>query len=233
MTHPLKEIAPRPSRRAVWAWLVFSTLPLPGMAFGMTTAELADALRKAGLPQAAVVGSLPGEVEEQTPDFLNGGTYLKATLHDPHHPHVLSFVRQGDRMVFIQPGPDGWKRAGSDLQVSVRTADSALRYVQWLLDATGGGAFWLVASVDDVPFLPAAADETELQARIATVRKDLEGKIQAPHAEESGAAFVVRQDAVAGRDLVRYTARVSKLGLLTLEKTAIARDLPVVYTGGD
>lgn len=214
---------------AVAAWL----LSTRGTALAMTTQELAEALRKAGLPQATVVGSLPGQVEEQTPDFLNGGTYLRVTLNDPHHPHVLSFVRQGDRIVAIERGPDGLKRAGTDLQVSVRNADSALRYVQWLLDVTGGGAFWRVSSVSDVPFLPAAADEADLQQRIAAARKDLEGRIQPPHAEESGAAFVVRQDAVAGRDLVQYTVRVSRLGLPTLEKTTVARDLPVVYTGGD
>jgi hypothetical protein len=199
----------------------------------MTTQELAEALRKAGLPQATMVGTLPGEVVEQTPDFLDGGTYLKVTLNDPHHPHILSFVRQGDRIVAIPAGPDGWKRAGRELQVSIRNADSALRYVQWLLDVTGGGAFWRVSSVADVPFQPAAADEKELQQRIAAARKDLEGKIQPPHAEESGAAFVVHQDAVAGRDLMRYTVRVSKLGLPTVEQTTVGRDLPVVYARGD
>lgn len=214
------------------ATLVFSTLAFRGIAFGMTTEDLAEELRKAQLPQANVVAALPGEIEEQTLDFLEGGgTYLKVTLRDPHHPHRLNFVRQGKRLVPIDQGPEGLKQVTTRLQISVRSTDAALHYVQWLLDVTSRGGFWRVASVGDVPFMPADEDETELREQIGTQRKDLAGKIQAPHADQTGPVFVVQQDAVAGRDLVRYTVQVSKLGLATFETNTIAQDLPVVYVG--
>jgi hypothetical protein len=212
--------------------LAFSMLVFRGIASGMTTQELAEELRKAQLPQADVVAELPGEIEEQTLDFLEGGgTYLKVTLHDPHHPHRLNFVRQGKRLVAIDQGPDAVKEITTRLQVVVRSTDAALHYVQWLLDVTSSGGFWRVASVRDVPFMPADQDEDDLRQEISTQKKDLDAKIQAPHADQAGPVFVVHQDAVAGRDLVRYTVQVSKLGLATIETDTIAEDLPVVYVG--
>jgi len=195
----------------------------------MTTKELADALRKARLPQADLVAATPGTVQVSSFDFLNGGTYLKATLDGPWHTDVVQFVRQGDRLIPIRRGRAGRERVTSDVQLSVRSADSAQRYVQWLLDATSDQALWLVASVDDVPFKQPSRTEADLKAQIATLRQSLESQIEPPRAEESGTVFVVHQDAVVGRDLVRYTIKVSRLGLPTIESTTIAHELPVVY----
>lgn len=213
------------------AALGFSIVAVPGMALGMTTDELADALRKARLPEAGVVARLPGAVEEEAPDFLGGGRHVKVTLDDPSHSHVLQFVHQGTKWVRIPQGVDGLKKLSSAVQLTVKTPDAALRYVQWALDATASGPFWRLGSVADVPFLPAGVDEAELRRRLASSRSELAAKIQAPKVEESGSFFVVHQDAVVGRDLVRYTVNVSKLGAVTVKSETVARDLPVVYVG--
>jgi hypothetical protein len=220
--------------RIVGALLVFSftLVAARGMAVAMTMDELAEALRRARLPQADVVAELPGEVDEQSFDFLKGGTYLKVTLHGPWRTQILRFVRQGSLLIPIQHGREGRQRITSDLDISVRSADAALRYVQWLLDVTREGGLWLVESVDDVPFMRATHKEKDLQAQIHAVRQDLESKIEPSGAEESGPVFVVHQDAVAAHDLVRYTVKVSRLGLASIEITTIARDLPVVYVEG-
>ncbi len=192
--------------------------------------ELANALRAARLPEADDVEALPGVVEEVPFDFLNGGSYVKATL-DTTPSQVVQFVHQRDRWIPIERGAAGRQRALSELDISVRSAESALSYVQWLFGATSEGGFWLVKSVDDVPFMPATRNEKDLKAQIEAARAELESKIQPPRAEASDPAYVVHQDAVSGRDLVRYTVRVSKLGLPTVETVTIARNLPIVYAG--
>lgn len=199
----------------------------------MTTSRLADALRKARLPEADVVAELPGAVEELSLDFLNGGTYVKATLDGPWHTEVLQFVRQKNQFIPIERGAAGRERVVSDVELSVRSAEAAQRYVQWLLDVTSDRAFWLVSSADDVPFKQPTRTEKDLKTKIGALRQDLESKIEPPHAEESGPGFVVHQDAVVARDLVRYTVKVSKLGLPSIEETTIARDLPLVYVVSD
>jgi hypothetical protein len=80
------------------------------------------------------------------------------------------------------------------------------------------------------PWLPATRHEKDLQTQIEAARKDLESKIQPPRAEASDPVCVVHQDAVSGRDLVRYTVRVFKLGLPS-ETVTIARNLPIKYAG--
>jgi hypothetical protein len=192
--------------------------------------ELAKALRTARLPEANDVEALPGVVDESSFDFLNGGKYVKATL-DRAPSQVVQFVHQGDRWFPIERGPAGRQRVSSELDISVRSPESALAYVQWLFSATSEGGFWLVDSVDDVPFMPATRHEKGLQEQIEAARKDLENKIQPPRAEASDVVYVVHQDAVSGRDLVRYTVRVSKLGLTTVETVTIAGNLPIVYAG--
>jgi hypothetical protein len=199
----------------------------------MTTAELAAALRKARLPQADVVAGSPGAVEEWSLDFLNSGTYVKATLDGPWHTEVVQFVRQKNHLIPIERGRAGRERVVSDVELSVRSAEAAQRYVQWLLDVTSDRAFWLVSSAEDVPFKQPTRTETDLKTKIGALRQDLESKIEPPRAEESGPGFVVHQDAVVARDLVRYTVKVSKLGLPSIEETTIARDLPLVYVVSD
>src|SRR5205823_5777715 len=69
------------------------------------------------------------------------------------------------------------ERITRELDISVRSADTALRYVQWLLAVTSEEAFWLVASADDVPFRRPTRAETDLKARIGMVRQDLETRL--------------------------------------------------------
>ncbi len=217
--------------RSAGAAIVFSLAVFPAMARGMTTQELAEALGKAHLPEATVVSELPGTVEEQSPDFLGGASYVKVTLDDESHPHVLKFVHQGAKWVRIAQGPEGWKKLASAVDLRVKTPEAALRYVQWALDATSGAAFWRLDSVADVPFEPAGDAEADLKSRLASSRSTLAGKIQAPKSEAQGAVFRVQQDAVVGRDLVRYTIDVSKLGSISVATETLERNLPVVQVG--
>jgi hypothetical protein len=197
----------------------------------LTTKELAEILRKARMPQAEAVATLPGFVQESTLDFLGGATYLKVTLDRAFRSEIYHFVRKDDRLNFIPPGREGWNEIVNHFDVSVRDPDTALRYVQWFLDATSEGSFWLVQSVDGVPFLPENREDKSHQARIAEARAKLEGKVEAPRVEAKEGVYLVQQDAVVGRSLVRYTVRVSKLGLPTVETTTLAEDLPVVSVG--
>src|SRR2546423_1113559 len=199
----------------------------------MTTEELADALASARLPQADVVAALPGTVEESRLEFADGATYFKVIVHGGFGPEILHFVRQRDRLIAIPPGAEGRTRIASDLELSVRSADAALAYVRWLLDTTAVGSFRRVESVGEVPFVRTTPAEKNLRARIDELGAELERKIEPPRAEALGSAFVVVQDAIAARRLVRYTVKVSKLGLATIEETAIVRDLPVVYSQYD
>ena len=80
-------------------------------------------------------------------------------------------------------------------------------------------------------FPPENREDKSLQARIAEARTKLEGKVEAPRTEAKEGVFLVQQDAVVGSSLVRYTVRVSKLGLPTVETTTLAEDLPVVSVG--
>src|SRR5207244_1511062 len=108
------------------------------------------------------------------------------------------------------PGRRGREQITKELDISIRSADAALRYIRWLLEVTSEGGFWLVESVNEVPFLATSLKDKDLQAKIDVARKDLQSKIEPPRAEESGAVFVVHLDAVAGRELVRYAVKVSK-----------------------
>ncbi len=206
--------------------------PGPPPTPAMTTTQLADALRKARLPQAEIVAALPGVVEQSSFDFLNGGTYLKVTLERGFRSQVYHFVRKGGRLSPISPGREGRDKIVNDFDLSVRSPEAALRYVQWLLDVTSEGGFWLVQSVDDVPFLPVnQKDNKALREQIDASRGSVQDAIKPARAEASGTMFVVQQDAVTGRDLVRYSVKVSKLGLPTIEVTTLAKDLPVVNAG--
>jgi hypothetical protein len=217
--------------RALLISSIITVVAARDMSFAMTKDELAQVLRKANLPQAEVVSELRGAVEESSFDFLNGGTFLEATLEGNLRPEVLRFVRQRDRLIPIGTGVEGQKRIGTDVDMRVRSPESALEYVRWLLTVTREGGLWLVGTVDDVPFVTVLKDQKDRRAELDDVRKSLEPKIETPRAEASGPVFVVHQDAVLGHDLVRFTVTVTKLGSPTIEMTTIARDLPVVYAG--
>src|SRR5262245_2584432 len=195
----------------------------------MTKDELLALLKKSHAPETSLVEEFPVNIEERSFDFLDGGTYLRVMLIQPDHPAVLNFVWQDGNLVRL-PRTDQ-ELAGLDrrISVSIKSADMALRYARWALDVSQGTAFWLVSSIEDVPFMPAAPDEQELAAQISNARSDLAAKIQPPSVKESQATFEVTQFAVKGRDLVRYTINVSRLGHLRIDERTVAAGIPVVY----
>ena len=195
----------------------------------MTKDELLVLLKKTGAPETSLVEEFPATIEERSFDFLGGGTYLRVMLIQPDHPAVLNFVWQDGKLVRL-PRTDQ-ELAGLDrrINVSIKNADMALRYARWALDVSQGTAFWLVSSVEDVPFMPAAPDEQELAAELSKARRDLAAKIQPPSVKESQTTFEVTQFAVKGRDLVRYTINVSRLGHLRIDEQTVSAGIPVVY----
>ncbi len=213
----------------VAALAALSQTPAPTPAPGLSTTALAEILRKHGLADDAdAVSAYPGTVEETSPDFLAGGSLVKVTLDGPIHSDVLRFVHQGGRWVLVPHGPGGERVIANEVRAALHDPDAALAYVRWVLDATAEDAIWLVSSAGDVPLLRAGRGEEVRREELAAVDRDLRSKITAPRAEASGNSFVVVQDAVIGRNLVRTTAKVSKLGLATFTHETIARDLPVV-----
>lgn len=221
----------RRAARLAFALAVASALAAPGAAPAMSAEEFAEKLRKARRPEAERVAAFAGEVDESSPEFLDGGTYYEATLHGPEGAEALRFVLQRDRMIAIPSGAEARRVLTSQVRVSIRTPEAAIAYVQWLLRLEASGGFWLVASLDDVPFQRTRRDETALRERIEAARERLAAKIAPPRAEEGETGFVVTQDAVAGTDLVRHVVKVSRLGLPWLETTTVESDLPVVYVG--
>lgn len=206
---------------------MLAALATAGAAAATTTQELAEALEKLRMPEAERVAELPGEVVESTLPFLNGATHLRVTLDGPDGPEVLHFVRQRSRLVVVRPGAEGFRRLSGDVEVSVRSAADALAYVQWLLDVTGGSSVRRVETLSDVPLLPTRDGDQDLRTKIGASLDRVEQEIRPAHADESGSTFTVVQDVVTGGDLVRYTVRVSKLGLVTIDATTLVADLPV------
>jgi hypothetical protein len=200
----------------------------PG-AEAMTKDELLALLKKTGAPETSLVEEFPATIEERSFDFLGGGTYLRVMLSQPDHPVVLNFVWQDGKLVRLPRTAQELAELDRRINVSIKSADMALRYARWALDASRGGAFWLVSSVEDVPFLPAAPDEQDLAAEVSKARSDLAAKIHPPSVKEEQATFEVTQFAVEGRDLVRYTINVSRLGHLRLEEQTVSAGIPVVY----
>jgi hypothetical protein len=211
--------------------LVLDPGPTPTPA--MTTAEWGEVLRKTRLrEQADTIARSRGTVEQSSFDFLNGGTYVKVVLEGVYGSKVHHYVRKGDRISVIAPGPEGRNQIVNQFDLSVKNPETALRYVRWLLDVTSEGPFWLVGSGDDLPLRTVNnPDDKALAERVRAARSEAEAKIEPPRAQGSESAFMVYQDAVAGRDLVRYTVRVTRLGLPSIETKTLVKDLPVVGVG--
>ncbi len=195
----------------------------------MTKDELLALLKKSAAPETRVVEQFPATIEERSFDFLDGGTYLQVTLSQPNHPAELDFVWQHDKLVRLPRSSEELGELDRQIDVSIKSADMALRYARWALAVSQGNAFWLVSSVEDIPFMPAAPDEQDLAAEVSKTRGELASKIQPPSVKEEQATFEVTQFAVKGRDLVRYTINVSRLGHLRIDEQTMSTDIPVVY----
>src|SRR5262249_28021770 len=154
-------------------------------------------------------------------------TYLRVDVHDPNHDHLLDYVyREGS---FIYRMPEDLGRMLATLKVKIASEGMALRYAQWLLEMTQGGGLWLLASVNDVPFLPTAGDETGLKEQIRKAKESLAPKITPPVAARHDDSFMVTQLAVKDRDLVRYQVEVSPTGRYGIKRQTVEAGLPVVY----
>lgn len=195
----------------------------------MTKDELLTLVKKTGSPEASIIEEFPATIDQRPFDFLGGGSYLRVVLDQPDHPIVLQFVWQGEKLVRLPRTNAELEQLDRQIDVSIKNADMALRYARWALAVSQGSAFWLVSSVDDVPFMPTEPDEPELAAEVSKARSELAAEIRPPGVKEEQATFEVTQFAVKGRDLVRYRINVSRLGHLRIEERTVSADIPVVY----
>ena len=199
----------------------------------MTIQELVDELKKMDAGEVGLISSFPATIKESAPDFLCGASFLEVTVRHPNHPHFLKFVRQpGKGLYRLALGEAEVERMREGLKLTMKDADTALRFAQWRLAQTEGVAFWLVSSVEQVPFLPVTKDDPESAARIEKAKAELAPKIVAPSVRALQEEFVVSQTAVVGRDLVRYEARVGRDGAWSSTMLRLATDIPVVYVVG-
>lgn len=196
----------------------------------MTSDELIGALKKAGAGEVGLLESFPLKIEEKRYDFLGNGVYLRVSVADPHHPHLLHYVTApGGGVYALKLGKPELDRMQADLALAIKNADMALRYAQWVLEVTEGPALWLLSSVQDVPFQPVAEGEEELRSEIEQAKKAVAAKISAPNAKADKGGFAVTQEAVQERDLVRYEVAVSQVGRCEVKRQTLVTDLPVVY----
>jgi hypothetical protein len=213
----------------LWRFLLFVLLlNTPG--YAMTSEELIAALKTTDAGEVPLLESFPVKIEEKRYDFLNGGVYLRVSVLNPHHPHVLHYVMEpGGRIYRLKLGKSELERMQTDLKIEIKDPDMALRYTQWMLEVTEGPALWLVSSVEGVPFQPVAPGEDELAKRIEKAKKEIASKISTPSARPDKDGFAVTQEAVQGRNLVRYEVAVSARGQCEVRKQTLLADLPVVY----
>ena len=210
---------------------LFFVLCLHTPGYAMTSEELTTALKKQRADEVALLEAFPVEIEAQQPEFLGGARYLRVSVLDPHHPHLLHYVAAADgkRIYRLKLGQPELERMQKEIAPEIKNEEMALRYVQWLLQVSEGSAFWLVSSLKDVPFQPVAEGEEDLAKEIAKAKKQLGSKISAPSARPAEDGFTVTQEAVRGSDLVRYQATVSKNGRTDVKKQTLVSELPVVY----
>ena len=195
----------------------------------MTSRELIGALEKAGAPEVQTLKAFPVEIAEAKHDFLGAGTYLRVTVLN-RHTHLLHYVAgPGGQIYRLKLGKPEIERMQSELKIQIANADTALRYAQWLLQVTEGPALWLLSSVEDVPFQPVPAGKAKLAKRVEQAKKEVIRRISKPSARAQDDGFVITQEAVQRRDLVRYEVTVSAKGAFTVAKEELVPELPVVY----
>lgn len=198
--------------------------------FAMNADELVQRLRRAGADELRLVESNPIEIDESKPDFLGGASYLRVTVREQHHPHVLLYVAApGGALYRPKLGQREIERMQTELELEITDEDAALRYAQWLLALTQGTAFWPVAELDDVPFMPAAPEETELRGRIEAAKASIASRIEPPRVSPARDGFLVTQTAVRGRDFVRYEVHVTHVGRAEVKTETLEPQIPVVY----
>ncbi len=195
----------------------------------MTSRELIGALEKAGAPEVRTLKAFPVELEEKKHDFLGAGAYLRVKVLN-RHIHTLHYVAgPGGEIYRLKLGKPEIERMQSALKIEIKNSDAALRYVQWLLEVTEGPALWLLSSVDDVPFQPVPKGKDKLAKRVEQAKKEIMRRISKPSARSQDDGFIVTQEAVQRRDLVRFEVTVSSKGGTVVAKEKLVPELPVVY----
>lgn len=198
--------------------------------FAMDAEELVERLRRAGADELRLVEAHPLEIEETKPDFLGGASFLRVTVREPHHPHLIPYVAApGGAIYRPKLGQREIERMQTELRLEITDPDVALRYVEWLLALTQGMAFWPVDDVDDVPFLPAKAEEEDLRRRIEAAKASIAPRIEAPQVTTTRDGFRVTRTAVRGRDFVRYDVLVTYVGRAEVKAETLEKEIPVVY----
>ena len=196
----------------------------------MTAEELLRALERAGSTDVEALKSFPLAIEEKRHDFLGGGVYLRVTIRNRHHPQLRHYVAApGGNIYRIAAGGHELERMQKDLKPSIRDTDAALRYAQWVLEVTEGPTLWLLSSVKDVPFKAVAENDEQLAREVAEAKEMLARRISPPTARAQSDGFVVTQEAVHERKLVRYEVEISAQGHCHVKREALTGELPVVY----
>jgi hypothetical protein len=191
----------------------------------MSLDEIVGELKKSNPEAARLITSYPVDIRESQPDFLGGAAYLEITVQMPYHPTFLRLVYRPGKRLYWPGGVDELERLRTELGIAIKDAGMALRYAQWRLGHTEGSAFWLVSSVEQIPFitgLPLFGKDVEKAKAVVA------GKIAAPTAEHDRDGFTVTQFAVLRGSLVRYNARVERDATWSCSKTQLVADLPVI-----
>ena len=214
--------------RRLRAWLLL--LALHTTAYAMTPEELIGALKRMGSKDAELLEAFPFDIEEERPDFLAGARSLRVTIRYAFHPALFRYAVAPDGKMYSLATPADVARMQTDLKLSIKDPEMAVRYAQWLLQSTEGPTLWLLSSVDDVPFRPTRVDQPKLAEEIEDARRTLARRISRPsaRARDDGDGFVVTQEALHQEKLVRYDVAISPTGHTQIKREPLTPALPVV-----
>ena len=167
----------------------------------------------------------PVEIKQSQPDFLAGAYYLEVEVLAPYHPRFSNYVFRADKGIYSADLLDNLNRLPTELGISIKDADMALRFAQWRLRLTEGSAFWPISSSQDVPFIEKMPIFAEA---VQNAKTAIAGMVAPPAASTDHDGFTVTQHAVVGTTLVRYQAFIGQNARWTCSKAILARDLPVI-----
>jgi hypothetical protein len=202
---------------AVGALLYVSLMPA-GWTESLTLDQQIAALKNSN-------GSSPVEIKQSQPDFLAGAYYLEVEVLAPYHPRFSNHVFRADKGIYSADLLDDLNRLPTELGISIKDADMALRFAQWRLRLTEGSAFWPISSSEEVPFIQKMPMFAEAVQKTKTA---IAGMVAPPTASTDHEGFRVTQHAVIGTTLVRYQAFIGRDATWSCTKAMLARDLPVI-----
>ncbi len=172
-------------------------------------------------------GGSPVAIKQSQPDFLAGAYYLEVEVLAPYHPRFSNYVFRADKGIYSADLLDNLNRLPGELGISIRDADMAVRFAQWRLRLTEGSAFWLISSLQDVPFIAPESMPMFAEA-VRKAKTAITGMVAPPAASADRDGFRVTQYAVIGTTLARYQAFVGRGATWSCTKAMLAHDLPVI-----